>query len=283
MNRNKLLLLILILAITCIAYGEDYKTTSFMRDLENRKGSYVYKKTSQPRSNFSSFVKRFSRDEKVFYKYTEHGQGDYDRYLNVTWEIDAEMEEKEDLLFLIYSNRIIRDKVGEIIVKYEKHFDYDERKIDCISSDDKGEIIKKKTFPIKGYTTDNITLSYCLKTFVAHHDDKTYRSFYLISSEPRLYRITTKVIAHEVLELPAGKINAIKLRLIPNFGVLTGLTGALIPPTYVWYTEKPPYTWLQYEGLEAGLGTSHIVVYISDFVEHITRNILSPPSKKSII
>lgn len=266
MNRNKLLPLILISMLSCIAYAEDYETEtkSFMEEYENRKGSYVYKETSQRRSNFSSFIKRFSRDEKVFYKYTEHGEGNYDKYLNVTWDIDAEMEEKEDILYLLYSNRIIRDKDGKIIVKYEKYFDYDERKIHCISSDGKGKISKKKTFPLKGHTTDNNTLSYFLKTFVAHRDDKKYRSFYLISSEPRLYRITNKVIGSEVLELPTGKIKAIKLRLIPNFGVLTGLTGALIPPTYVWYTEKHPYVWLQYEGLEAGLGTSHIVVYVSD-------------------
>ena len=253
MNKHILFLLILIFTLSCTSYAEDYH--------ESRSGTYVLKKTLELRSNFSSLVKRFSRDGKVFYKYTEEGDGDYDKYLNVTWNIDAEMEGKEDLVYLLYSNRIIRDKDGRVVVKYEKRFDYDKGKIYYTSSDAKGNIIKETTFPIKGYTTDDATMGYFLKTFVAHRDDKKYRRFYLISNEPSLYNITIKVIGTEVLELSTGKIRAIKLRLIPNFGILTGLTGALIPPTYAWYSEKPPYVLLQYEGLEAGLGTSHIVAY----------------------
>lgn len=238
-----------------MSYAEDYR--------ETRSGSYVLKGTSHLRSNFSSLVKRFSRDGKVFYKYTEEGEGDYDKYLNITWDIDAEMEGKEDLLYLLYSNRIIRDKDDRVVVKYEKRFDYDKGKIYYTLTDGKGEIIKETSFPIKGYTTDDATMGYFLKAFVAQRGDKRYRRFYLISNEPRLYNITIKVIGTEVLELQTGKIRAIKLRLIPNFGILTGLTGVLIPPTYVWYSEKPPYVLLQYEGLEAGLGTPHIVAYTS--------------------
>ncbi len=252
---NTLFLLILIFTLSCTSYAEDYR--------EARNGSYVLKGTSDLRSNFSSLVKRFSRNGKIFYKYTEQGKGDYDKYLNITWDIASEMEEKEDLVYLIYSNRIIRDEDNKVLIKYEKRFDYDKGKIYYASSDSKGNIIKKTTFPIKGYTTDDATMSYFLKTFVAHRNDKRYRRFYLISNEPSLYNITIKVIGAEVLELPSGKVKAIKLRLIPNFGILTGLTGALIPPTYVWYSENPPYILLQYEGLEAGLGTSHIVAYTS--------------------
>ena len=254
MNRNKLFLLILILALSCKAYAEEHG---------NRKGTCVYKETLQLRSNLTSSINRFSRDGKIFYKYTEHGKGDYDKYQDVTWEIDAEMEEKEDFLYLLYANRIIRDGEGNVVVKYEKQFDYEKRKIHYISSYGKGNIIKKKNFPIKGKTTDNITLSYFLETFVAHRSDKSYGSFYLISSEPRLYRIHIKVIGSEDLELPMGKIKAVKLRLIPDLGLLTGLSGAFIPPTYVWHTEQPPFIWLKYEGLETGLGSSHVVVYIS--------------------
>jgi len=46
-------------------------------------------------------------------------------------------------------------------------------------------------------------------------------------------------------------------------GILTGLSNALIPPTFIWYAEEGPYMWLQYEGLETGLGSSHIVAYLT--------------------
>ena len=78
------------------------------------------------------------------------------------------------------------------------------------------------------------------------------------------YRINIKVLGVEELDLPTGKIKAIKLRLIPDLGLLTGLSGAFIPPTFIWYTEAYPYMWLQYEGLETGLGSSHIKTYVME-------------------
>lgn len=268
MNHLLLTILILSMMLSCISYAETIPaypkeiSETFMEEYGNREGVYLYKETLQPRSTFSSSIKRFYRDGKVFYKFAEQGRGDYDRYKDVTWETVAEMEEKEGFLHTTYSIRIIRDRVGDVIVKHEKKFDYDKRKIYYTAADGRGNIIKKGIFPIKGRTTDNETLVYFLKTSVAHHNDKTYKSFYLISSEPRLYRINIKTMGSEDLELPFGKMKAIKLRLIPDMGLLTGLSGALIPPTFIWYTEESPYIWLQYEGLETGLGSSHIVAYI---------------------
>lgn len=46
-------------------------------------------------------------------------------------------------------------------------------------------------------------------------------------------------------------------------GLFTGLVGVFIPPTFVWYSEEPPHNWLQYEGLETGLGSAHVVDSIS--------------------
>lgn len=268
MDHSLLTVLILSMMLSYISYAETIPVYSeeisetFMKEYENREGVYVYKETLKPRSTLSSSIERFSRDGKVFYKFTEQGEGDYDRYKDVTWEAIAEIEEKAGFLHTIYSIRIIRDRNGYVIVKYEKNFDYDKQKIYYTAVDGRGNIVKKGTFPIKGKTTDNETLVYFLKTFVAHRNDKRYKSFYLISSEPRLYRINIKTMGSEDLELPFGKMKAIKLRLIPDMGLLTGLSGALIPPTFIWYTEESPHIWLQYEGLETGLGSSHIVVYI---------------------
>ncbi len=271
MNHLLLMILILSMMLSCIRYAETISAYSeeisetFMEEYRNREGVYVYKETLQPRSTFSSSIKIFSRDGKVFYKFAEQGKGDYDRYKDVTWEIVAEIEEKAGFLQTVYSMRIIRDRVGDVIVKYEKNFDYDKRKIYYTAVDGRGNIVKKATFPIKGKTTDNETLVYFLKTFVAHRNDKKYKSFYLISSEPRLYRVNIQTIGSEVLELPLGKMKAIKLRLIPDLGLLTNFSGALIPPTFIWYREESPHIWLQYEGLETGLGSSHIVAYIISY------------------
>jgi hypothetical protein len=101
-----------------------------------------------------------------------------------------------------------------------------------------------------------------LKTFVAHLNQYGYQTFYLLSSEPEIYKTTVKVIGPEVLDLPIGKINTIKLRLIPDLGQFEGL-GPMIPPTFVWYAQQEPHDWLKYEGLETGILSAHIITYIS--------------------
>ncbi|NQT22265.1 MAG: hypothetical protein HQ579_02385 [Candidatus Omnitrophica bacterium] len=258
--RSLLMIFVLIMpATTCSGEVSD----ALMDESKTIKGIYVYKSTLKPRSAFSSSTEKFSRDGKVFYKITEQGRGDYDKYENVTWKSDAEVEEKESLLYVIYSLQIIRDKDENILVKHEKRFDYDKKKICYTASDGEGKILMKRRFPIKGKTTDNITMMHFLERFVAHRNEKAYRNFYLISNEPKFYRINIKVMESEELELPIGRIKAIKLRLIPDMGLLTGLAGLFIPPTFVWYTEEPPYSWLQYEGLETSLGSMHIVASIS--------------------
>ena len=74
--------------------------------------------------------------------------------------------------------------------------------------------------------------------------------------------MTIKPIGKEILDLPSRKVEAIKLRLIPNLGLLTGVIGSLIPPTFVWYIDQAPYEWLQYQGLETGIGSTHIKTYL---------------------
>ncbi|MBU1062326.1 MAG: hypothetical protein KJ952_06395 [Candidatus Omnitrophica bacterium] len=261
-----LLLLTLSIPLSYIASSPAYSdelSDAFMEQQETGNGVCVHKKSALHRSDFSLNIERFSRDGKVFYEFTEHGKGDYGKYEDVMWDITAEMEEQEGLLYTNFSVRIIRDRDNNILIKYEKKFDYDKGKIYYAATDGEGNIIKKKTFPIKGVTADNNIMTHFLKAFVAHRGEKKYRSFYLISSEPKLYRINIKIIGSEVLELPRGQVEAIKLRLIPDLGLLTGLSGAVIPPTFIWYTEESPYVWLQYEGLETGLGSAHILVYIT--------------------
>ena len=236
---------------------------AFMHEYENGSITYIDKKTSFQRSIVTFSTKRILQDGRVTYKYTAHGEGDYDEYKNVIWDIEACMEEKDNLLCPVYSLDCFKDKDGRIIVRHEKRFDYDKQKIYYTISGPEGKIIKNITFPMKGITVDSATLTDFLKTFAAHRNEKSYKIFYLISDKAELYRINVKDLGIETLELPEGKIKAIKLRLIPNLGLLTGVANSLVPPTFVWYSEQEPYDWIQYEGLETGMGSAHIIARFS--------------------
>jgi len=196
------------------------------------------------------------------YKYTAHGEGNYDEYKNVAFDIEAKMEEKDRLLYPIYSFNSIKNKDGGLVARYEKKFDYAKQKIYYTISNGEGNITKNTVFPMKGLTVDGPTMIHVLKTFVARRTENSYKTFYLISDKAQLYKINIKNMGIETLELSTGKIKAIKLRLIPEFGLLTGIAKSLIPPTFIWYSDKTPYDWLQYEGLETGIGSTHVIIRI---------------------
>ncbi|MFA5388537.1 MAG: hypothetical protein WC312_02145 [Candidatus Omnitrophota bacterium] len=233
---------------------------AFMPEHENGEVIYFDKKTSERRSASSFFTERILRDNRVIYKYTANGKGDYDEYEDVTFDMEAEMEERDGFLYPIYSSNSIKDKNGDLIVKHEKTFDYSGRRIQYIILDTGGDIIKKAVFPIKGKTVDGPTLIHFLKTFAAHRNEKEYRAFYLISDRAHLYRVNVRDMGVETLELAGGKIEAIKLRLIPDLGLLTGIAKSMVPPTFIWFTAQEPYDWLQYEGLETDIGSTHVLI-----------------------
>lgn len=256
---------ILIIYLLCAPFQASAEEISkaFMREYENGGAIYIDKKASLQRSTLTFSTKRILQDGRVTYKYTAHGEGDYDEYKNVIRDIEASVEEKDGLLCPIYSIDSFKDKDSRAIVRHEKHFDYDKQKIYYTILGPEGKIIKNITFPMKGITVDSATLADFLKTFAAHHNEKSYKSFYLISDKAELYRINVRDLGIETLDLPEEKIKTIKLRLIPSLGLLTGIANSLVPPTFVWYSEQEPYDWIQYEGLETGIGSAHIIARFS--------------------
>ncbi|MCX5687410.1 MAG: hypothetical protein NTV71_02010 [Candidatus Omnitrophica bacterium] len=254
----KKILIICFLSTPLQGYAEEI-SKAFMR--EHEKGTIVYidKKASSQRSKSTFSTERTTENNKIIYKYAAWGKGDYDEYKNVSFYIEAQVEEKNGILYPIYSFNLIKNKNGDLIAKHEKKFDYTKQKIYYTISNGKEEILENFVFPMKGFTVDGPTMIHFLKTFVAHIGESSYKTFYLISEKGQLYRINIKDMGIETLELPMGKITAIKLQLIPQLGILTSVAKSLIPPTFVWYSEQEPYDWLQYDGLETGVGSTHII------------------------
>jgi len=239
---------------------------ALMYEYEKGQYSVIVKKTSALRAVNSFSIKRIYEDGEIFYKFTQKGSGDYDKYEDVFWEVEAKIKEKKGFLYPIYTIHTIRDKKNnDIIVKYEKHYNYKKKRVYYLATNNEGKVLKKRVFPIKGKTVDDFTMVYFLRSFISHLDEEGYRSFYLLTSEPRLYKIDIKVIGKENVKLPIGKREAIKIRIIPNLGLLTGIAKALVPPTYLWFEKKTPHIWLKYEGLESGLGSAHVILYLTKF------------------
>jgi len=129
--------------------------------------------------------------------------------------------------------------------------------------DEKGNILDEEIFEIKGPVCDDITMFCFLKSYAANRDKEKFKNFYLLTNEPKLYKVDIKNRGTEDLKLPIGTVKAIKLQLMADLGPVTEIAAKIVPPTYFWYKNQYPYDWLQYEGKESGLKSANVVAYLT--------------------
>ncbi len=71
--------------------------------------------------------------------------------------------------------------------------------------------------------------------------------------------MNVKYVRPEKLSLAIGQRSAMKIRLIADFGILDEAFDRIVPPSFIWYEDRPPFDWLQYQGLETGLQSPDII------------------------
>ncbi|MFH1460106.1 MAG: hypothetical protein ABIG64_07035 [Candidatus Omnitrophota bacterium] len=231
---------------------------ALMYEQENGEAVYYDKEKGGERARCEFKVTKELRKDKVIYKYNSHTSGDYCKYKNVSWDVTAEMEERDGFLYPLFSKKIIKSSDGKILEAHDKQFDYAANTLNIIITNEKGGIAKKKKYTLRGHTTDGDLLAYVLRAYAENIDKRTHKQFYLLSDKANLYKTTIQPKLGEEVTLPVGKMETIKMRLIPDLGMLQDAAEYLVPPTFVWFTKAPPHVLLQYEGLEADLGTAHI-------------------------
>ena len=205
-------------------------------------------------------IKRLSEQPDHF-RITVLGEGSYGSYQNVHWEKKAILKE-DDYVKTLNSQMMIYDHAGQEVAVYRNAYDY-VKNVATVVHTEKGKLVREETFSFKGFVCDDVSLVHFLKSYVAHADEKELPDFYLLSNEPKMYRVKVKKVKEETLNLASGKTEAIKLQLMADLGPLTELAATIIPATYVWYETKPPYRWLQYEGLDAGRHSENIVAQVT--------------------
>jgi hypothetical protein len=246
------------------AFADDF-SAAFMPDFEQGSVEYFDKKTLRKRADLKFSLKKISNGGTPTYELLRNGSGDCDKYKQITWSNKAQMEEIDGFLYTQHSTCSAKDKNGQSIITYKKVFDYEKKKIYWSSLDSKGKVIKKATFPIKGKTTDDVTLIYFLKTYVANRDNDDYKVYYMLTNEPRLYKCKIRIVGEEIFELPIGNKKAVKLKLTGDMGIIDDILDKYVPHTYVWYEPEPPYNWLQYEGLETSISSANVIISLKEY------------------
>ena len=236
-------------------------TTPLCAQKATKKFVITDKETGVQRSKGSFYVRSNSLDEEI--AQVVMGFGDDDIYQQARFlkksllKNDSYWMQQKTEVFYYYK----KDKVGGgylIEYDYEKHEVFFTR----LGKDKKKQ--SQETYDIKGPICDAINLPVFLERFLAHHERLTYTYFYLLSTEPKLYKVNIYYRGVEQIDIDGEKIQAKKIQLIGDMGPLTELAAKFLPKTYVWFTAEKPYRWLKYEGLERGRDSAHIVVQVTD-------------------
>ncbi|UCC95859.1 MAG: hypothetical protein JSW40_03700, partial [Candidatus Omnitrophota bacterium] len=207
---KKLIAFVFIPLLASLVYSEPI-SKFFPFKKESDEVIFIDKKTKEKRSELTYTFTRIQSSDEPNFEFYRIGKGKCDKYQNITWETTARLKEKDGFLYLLNSSCSAKDSQGKIILRYEKEFDYNKQIIYWRQLDAEGTIKKQARYPIKGKTTDDVTLMYFLKTYVANRNTPGYKTYYFLSNEPKLYKVNMKVIGYETLNLPIGPRTAIKL------------------------------------------------------------------------
>lgn len=213
-----------------------------------------------PRSKVTQVIERQAGTN--FYTISTHGEGNYDTYKDAIWNMKNNFQIRDGLIYCVNSTAEIHDNAsGKRLMASEKQFDYQTNKITTIQRDPEGNVVKKKVFPLKRPIVESALLPYFIKPIVAQRNNNPNTSFYVITEALNLYRMTMKFSNPEKIRVGDSTTTAIKIKLIPSLGPLTFLDRIIAPDTYIWYSADEKCEWLQFEGLEADIGTQFIKGY----------------------
>ena len=107
-------------------------------------------------------------------------------------------------------------------------------------------------------------MAFFLKAYVKHRDEPGYKNFYLLTNEPKLYKVNFKLVATETLDLPIGKKRALKIKTTGDMGIVDDILDKYVPHTYFWYEDSPDLQWLQYQGLETSIDSAYVIASLAE-------------------
>ena len=189
-------------------------------------------------------------------RFTEIGHGRYSPYLlPISWSIVAVWTAGSDFRPL-RSEKTITDMNGHTIATERKTFDQAAGTVhfERTRAGHPPETKQLKTPP------DTLIVE-GIAGILQFLPFENWRPFttHLLTNDPQLYGITLELRGKEQVKTSAGEIEAYKIELVPQLGVL-GVFRPFLRKAYFWFSTATPHTWLRFEGPENGQGTPQVVM-----------------------
>lgn len=193
------------------------------------------------------------------YVITQKGTGAIDEFSSASWTTRSWCRLSEGFLQTHTSETEIFDESGQPLKKYQKKYDYQDKIIIWSVEEFPSGKTTRKAFPLKGQTCDNTTLIFFVHSFIPHEHHRNQQAFYLLTDEPKMYKVNLRFLKKEKIQLSRKIWEALKIKLTADLGILDDVLDQFVKPTYIWYEAQHPYRWLQYQGFEKGAHSPYII------------------------
>jgi hypothetical protein len=156
-----------------------------------------------------------------------------------------------------YSIRVVSSESGETLLTENLVYDHNTNKIFYSRDDRKKGKVEDKEFPLKYDIVDNFVLGTALLSY--NFNEKKDVRFHQITEDQSIYTTTAGYRGKEYVATSSGSVECHKIELTVDLGALS-FVGAFLPKLYFWYSNDDPTEFVQYEGLESGLGSPYVII-----------------------
>jgi len=256
----RILCRILLVGVVTLAGPRTGFGQTLLPELEIYQQETIVKETGQVRSRLKGHFQKIAENR---YRLIKSGRGDYGKFQNVAWTIESETELRNRELCPLRTVLTVKNQDGEIIFTSIAIYDYEQQRLRVTQRGEKKEHIKEPTFPLKKPVSDHASLIYFLKPFIRDLQAGQTVQFFFLSGEPAQYSLKARLVGTDKLTVGSQERETTKISVTPDMGPLNIIVDKILPPTLLWYDQKPPHAWLKYQGLECGRGSVSIVTNVT--------------------
>lgn len=192
------------------------------------------------------------------YLLSEKGDGSFSGFRDkISWLAQLNFESNKDTVRPLRMERLVSDKNGKLLARESQEFDFRQGKVGYKYINALTGQQTKKEIDFKGDIANRLMLGLYIQKFL--ENGRRRGTVYILSSEPRLYRVTIRIVGKEEVDVGGSKRQAYKLCLEPELGLLNVLK-IVLPKAYVWHSSEPPFEWLRYRGLENDITSPRVEI-----------------------
>lgn len=253
---------ILLISFPLIVHSQDLLQLNIANHEE---GIYrtLLKKSGKVIWQASWSVKKMVKDGKEIMKMSERGRGNYNNSsIDINWVVETRFVSQYNP-FVLETKRTVFSPGNKELWRKNKIFDYSQKRL-IAEHFNYEKFTKRKLVPLPEeivFTSEILSLILRGYNFEAQEPF----SFYIFSSDAKLFKMQAQKIDKEIVRVPAGKFECYKIEIFPDLGFMNYLSRHFFPKTYLWFTVKKPHFWVKYEGLESGLNSPYVVMEIIEF------------------